>query len=239
MKPPADKAPAATESVKPGADEIASRRPAPESLSLTRAAKRFGLNRHTLRAAVDTGKIRAERIERAGLGPDGVGFLFDPHELQEDLAALPACRYPGCDRFALGASGACEAHGHVFLGLRARGVRRPDIGPKISASKIGKPRPDQSERIKDSLRAGSGAWAVLIDREWRPMKGRTKSRYKGRWAGQAAGKHGGRKRGYSELQAKGIRALKQQDPNLGIRRLAQHSGLTVKQVRAILTAKDD
>lgn len=115
-------------------------------LSLTKAARHFGLNRHSLADAAKRGLVRSRRIEPPGLGRNGVGFLFD--ELQEDLERLPTCRYDGCDRPALGSSGGCEAHGHVFAGARAQGVKRPDIGPAISAAKTGKPRPDWSERLR-------------------------------------------------------------------------------------------
>ncbi len=118
-------------------------------VSLTRAATLAGVNRHTLRAAIEAGRVPAERVERPGLGPSGVGYLIDPRALEN----LPRCRYDGCARgadggpaVALGASGGCEKHGHA---LEAMGKKRPpEVGEKISAAKLGKPRPDQAERMR-------------------------------------------------------------------------------------------
>jgi len=118
-------------------------------VSLTRAAALAGVDRHTLRAAIEAGRVPAERVERPGLGPRGVGYLIDPRALEN----LPRCRYDGCARgadggpaVALGASGGCEKHGHA---LEAMGKKRPpEVGKKISAAKLGKPRPDQAQRLR-------------------------------------------------------------------------------------------
>jgi hypothetical protein len=121
-------------------------------MSASEAAQRFGVNRHTLVAAAQHERVRARRVEAPGLGPNGSGFMFDEDELVEDLERLPMCGYEGCDRPALGPSGGCEAHGHVLAGARARGVKRPDIGPSISEAKRGKPRPDMVAALRDPNR---------------------------------------------------------------------------------------
>jgi len=122
---------------------------AEQKLSATRAAAWAGLNRHALVDAANAGRVPAERVERRGLGPNGVGYLF----VLRDLVNLPRCRYPSCSlgvngapAVALGASGGCEAHGHA---LEAMGKQRsPEIGAKISAAKLGRSRPDQADRMR-------------------------------------------------------------------------------------------
>jgi hypothetical protein len=58
-----------------------------------------------LSAAVQEGRIRCERTA------DG-GYLFNPLELDEDLAAL-TCQYDGCSRVAIGPTGRCRDHRFV------------------------------------------------------------------------------------------------------------------------------
>lgn len=106
----------------------------------------MGVDRHTLVGAFKARRIRGAVDERGY-------YHFDTEELDEDFAALPTCKYVApdatpCDRKAFGESGGCEKHGHVFAGARAAGVKRPDIGPKISAAKTGKLRPDLVEPMR-------------------------------------------------------------------------------------------
>ncbi|MHB8641407.1 MAG: hypothetical protein ACYDA3_00750 [Gaiellaceae bacterium] len=89
--------------------------------------------RVAVRALIKAGRARPRRIPCAITNERCV---FDPDEVETACAAL-ICRYDRCDRVALGSSGGCSEHGHVFEGARAQGVKRPDIGPKISAKKIG------------------------------------------------------------------------------------------------------
>jgi len=63
---------------------------------------------------------------------------LDVAQVERTCAQL-ICHYLGCPRVALGPSGGCSGHAHVFLGNRAKGIKRPDIGPKISAAKMGHP----------------------------------------------------------------------------------------------------
>jgi hypothetical protein len=64
--------------------------------------------------------------------------------------------------------------------------------------------------------------------------GLARQRVIGAREGRRAGRAGGRKRGYTDLQAKGVRRLRESDPSLGVQRLAKQTGLTVWQVRAIV-----
>jgi hypothetical protein len=113
-----------------GAAALSLERRADERLWLGHAARAFGVNRHKLRDAAAAGRVRATVV-------DGRRWLFERSELAEDLERL-LCRYEGCDAVALGASGGCEAHGHVFLGARAAGVERPDVGAKIAEMQRGR-----------------------------------------------------------------------------------------------------
>jgi hypothetical protein len=89
-------------------------------------------------------KVAAPALTRAGKAEPPrltcevtpAGCRFDLEVLEAECAAR-ICRYDGCERLALGESGGCAEHGHVFLGGRAEGVKRPDIGPKISKAKTG------------------------------------------------------------------------------------------------------
>jgi hypothetical protein len=158
-------------------------------ISATEASRRFGVDRHTLVQAFAAGRVRGQRISH-GRGPGGIELLFDPVELERDLNSLPLCLYPGCARRAVGVSGGCEHHGHVFHGRRARGVLRPDIGPKVSAAKSGVERPDARARLRRFWAAKEGS---AFTRGWaRWHGGRVAQRWLGRWEGRAHGHLGGR-----------------------------------------------
>jgi len=86
-------------------------------LSASEVEKTRGINRHSLVDAAKAGRVR-HRGTSNFYGP--TTYLFDPHELQADLERL-RCRHEECAELALGESGACEAHGHVYLGARAHG----------------------------------------------------------------------------------------------------------------------
>lgn len=127
-------------------------------LSLSAAARAFGLNRGTLRGAIEAGTIRAARTDVAG----AVRYAIDAHELAEDLARLPTCRHPGCERRALGPSGGCEAHGHALAGAMAAGVpRSAETRARIGASKRGTARPDAAQRMAAIAEQRRGELAQL------------------------------------------------------------------------------
>jgi hypothetical protein len=88
----------------------------------------------------------------------------------------------------------------------------------------------KSEELRGSWVTGEGAAAGYI----KTKSGRTRQRLFGRWAGQSAGRAAGRKRGYTDLQAKGLLEFSRANPTFGYRRLAKACHLTDKQVRAIL-----
>ncbi|HWQ23899.1 MAG TPA: helix-turn-helix transcriptional regulator [Gaiellaceae bacterium] len=118
----------------------------PRPLSLTRAAQRFGLNPRTLSAAARAGRVRGRLSAKPGAGRYGEVYEFDEAELGEDLAALPACGYAGCDRRALGPSGGCEEHGHIIVwtGQRHSAAARR----RMSEARSGTRRPDAAARLR-------------------------------------------------------------------------------------------
>lgn len=138
----------------------------------------------------------------------------------EDLERLPTCEYEGCEKRALGPSGGCEAHGHVFAGARARGVKRPDIGPKISAAKTGKPRPDMVELMRTAWKTGGAAARASLKR----CGGRARLRWLGRWNAHK----GGHKKG----EKKALRTIDQ-----ALQYVAQKPDITRRQLIETLMLK--
>lgn len=81
---------------------------------LAAAARQAGVNLDSLRRAAEAGRVRAERVDGGrSPAPGHSRFLFDLDELAADLARLPRCGYPGCDRPALSPSGGCDRQGHA------------------------------------------------------------------------------------------------------------------------------
>ena len=78
-----------------------------DRISLHAAASKYGYNRHSLRAAVDEGRIRC--IERQPWGTSDRIHLSE-EQLIEDLARLLPCKSNGCQNRALAASGYCGEH---------------------------------------------------------------------------------------------------------------------------------
>jgi hypothetical protein len=192
-------------------------------LSLTEAEQKFTVNRHTLADAAKAGRVRT-RGSSDFYGATTI--LFHPVELAEDLRRL-TCRHEGCDGFALGASGACEAHGHIYFGGRAAGVKRPDIGPAIAASKIGKPRPDARERLLEHWRTGGAFARGTLELPW--IRGDTRRVWKLRWVPRP-----GRPREWNEGQAAEV--LRLHSIGWGTRAIAERmgDGMTRRKVRYIL-----
>jgi hypothetical protein len=75
------------------------------TVSLHAAARRVGVRTTLLLARVQSGEVRAKRIDRGSR----VEYRLQPHELDEDLARFQ-CRHPGCHNVALGNSGGCREH---------------------------------------------------------------------------------------------------------------------------------
>jgi AraC-like DNA-binding protein len=200
-------------------------------ISATEAARRFDVDRHTLIQALAGGRVRGERISR---GRGGNECLFYPAELEHDLNALTACVYEGCGRRALGASGGCEHHGHVLRGGRARGVPRPDIGPKISAAKQGRERPDARERLRSAWAQPEGSAFTKGWAKWRG--GRVAQRWLGRWSGNLGGRPtlAATDADFADKAAKAIE-LRRANPRLGAREIAKRVGLSRWKVRELLS----
>jgi hypothetical protein len=197
-------------------------------ISASEAERRFGVDRHTLVQAVDAGRVRGERIVRGR----GVEYLFDPAELERDLVSV--CASEGCGRRALGASGGCEHHGHLFLGARARGVQRPDIGPKISAAKRGVDRPDARDRLRAAWAESGGSAFTRGWAKWRG--GRVAQRWLGRWSGNLGGRPSLADTD-ADFAAKAAKAveLRRANPRLGAREIAKRIGLSHWKVRELLS----
>jgi DNA invertase Pin-like site-specific DNA recombinase len=199
-------------------------------ISATEAARRYGVNRHSLVRAVEAGRVRGQRVHH-GRGPGGIEFRFDPAQLEHDLAALPRCEYDGCTRMVLGTSGGCEHHGHVFQGDRARGVARPDIGPKISAAKKGRARPDAGDRLRSAWAAREGS---PFTRGWaRWHGGRIAQRWLGRWDGRAFGHLGGRPKAIA-TEAQSVEIYRLAASGWGRRAIATRLRLSERLVRNAL-----
>jgi hypothetical protein len=120
-------APAASRSVRLGADR---------KVSATRAAEilnerhpQWHIDRKALGEALRAGRVPGNKIGRVN------SFVLE--EL-EPACAVRICPCPECERVALGESGGCERHGHVYLGAGAEGVARPDyVRAKIAKTKTG------------------------------------------------------------------------------------------------------
>lgn len=76
-------------------------------VSLSRAAADRGLERSTLRAAVDAGAIVADRVERSDRR---TRVYFVEANLDAQLEQLPACKADSCEERALAPSGYCTVH---------------------------------------------------------------------------------------------------------------------------------
>src|SRR5439155_10059522 len=94
--------------------------PGPGRISAAQAAKRHHLKLNTLCRAIDAGIVRGRRVE---IGRDRCVRTVDPDELAEDLANLPTCGYPGCERRALAPSGACSGPHARALETKGRNWR--------------------------------------------------------------------------------------------------------------------
>lgn len=145
-------------------------------LSVSEASVALAVNRHSLVDAAKAGRVR-HRGTSNFYGP--TTYLFDRTELETDVARL-RCRHEGCAASAIGESRGCEHHGHLYLGDRAAGVKRPDIGPKIAAAKRGHARPDALERLKASWKTGGAFARAAIEHDW--ITGATRRIWKLRWA---------------------------------------------------------
>jgi hypothetical protein len=76
-------------------------------VTLARAAADRGLERTTLRAAVDAGKVKPDRLERRD---DKTRVYFIEANLDAQLERLPSCKVEGCAEKALAPSGYCTVH---------------------------------------------------------------------------------------------------------------------------------
>lgn len=236
-----------------------------EVLSLAAASEWSGISRETFRALVQSGRLPAYRGRRPptpGRSGTRAGWVITECDLCDFLASCQRCRYPGCARPGVTSTGCCS-RGHAAF-VRMHGKKRPpEVGEKISDARTGVPRgaypPEHREHIQAGLRSYYDSErsepqrkqaSVRMRRSWEIGEGaapaavltkghKTRSKMQGRWAARRVGRVKGRERGYSELQAKGVRALRRREPLFGYPRLAQGTDLTVAQVRAILADAED
>jgi hypothetical protein len=231
-----------------------------ETLTIAQAEREYGISRKALRAAIADGRLEAwnARQHHDRPGRDGDRWRFTREALERFIASCPPCPWPGCDRPGVTAAGRCsQEHSGTLPGTR----RSPETRARISAAKMGQgkgvPKPHtpewdanigegrrafladpersapyrraKSEEMRRAFAIGEGAARAMV-----LTKGpRTRQKMFGRWDGRK----GGRPRGYTELQKKGVLKLKREHPELGRVGLARESGLTEKQVRAILDAE--
>ena len=94
------------------------------TITLVRAARKYGCGAGTLRTLVDRGAIGY--LERR-LYRGGESLIFDVAQLQRDLAGLPHCHVEGCDEPALSPSGYCPAHRYQ-VALQAMVI--PSVGER-------------------------------------------------------------------------------------------------------------
>jgi len=80
------------------------------SAFVERHGKRYGLGKQALRRAIDAGLLPGEKVTGAGVDPHGHVYLVDEAQLLAALAALPRCRFEGCEKPALSLSGGCGRH---------------------------------------------------------------------------------------------------------------------------------
>ena len=99
-------------------------RPA-DKVPLYNAADECGINRKALARAVRAGRVRATRVDEPGRS---ARYHVDLDELRGDLAALPRCRWPGCDQPALLPDDTC--------GTCGGGRRQPRTPPGTVALRV-------------------------------------------------------------------------------------------------------
>jgi hypothetical protein len=100
-----------------------------------------------LRAAIEDGRLDATfgRVApTANVAGNPNRWQIRGSALRAFIASCPECSREGCDKLAIDATGYCRVHARAE---RQRGVRRPGIGPKISAARSGRSfGPHTSER---------------------------------------------------------------------------------------------
>jgi len=253
MKETAGLEPAATGTIVAGQDEL---------VSLAEAMRRTGVPQDSLRGAIDVGKIPASREQRPyepGRFGTRTQLVMRLRDVEEWLASLDSCRYPGCGLPGWSRSGCCS--GPHAIGVQTRGVpRSPEARAKMSATLRGRPRgkhaysqcvairdglsrfwssaagdserASRAERMAGFWRSGEGAPPVVLKLK---ASGTVRSRYFGRWSGRL----GGKPRGYTDEQAAAVLAIRAEQSAWGIRTIHRRAielqiDVSLKQVRAIL-----
>jgi hypothetical protein len=234
-----------------------------DELSIAQAQRLTGISRQALRAAIADGRLEAWPARRRWHDPKrpvpSVRWRTSRDALERFIACCPPCAWPGCGRPGVTPTGRCSLEHKGWVGRRHTAESRA----KMAVAKKGVPlqhAPEWNERIGEAkqrfyddsdrsqanrrqlseqmMRAwetGEGAAGVAVAK----MHGGARSRWRGRWAARKRGRVGGRERGYTDLQAKGVLRCKRENPTLGRHRLAELSGLTERQVRAILDEAAD
>jgi hypothetical protein len=76
---------------------------------------------------------------------------------------------------------------------------------------------------------------IALARVVAPFPGLARKKWGRKWGAFRGGSEGGKQRGYTDHQAREVRTIKQDHPSFGRDAIAGMTGLTAKQVRAILT----
>lgn len=210
----------------------------PGTITAAEASRRYGVKLSTLCRCIADGVIPgAERIRR---GRKWI-YLVDAAQLEAYIAARPQCERPECTKPALVGSRAC-CGGHASALATAGTPKSSVTRGKMSAAKRGRGRPDMVVRWRD------GKWRAVnvvaaADRRaksgYRPYHGATSRR----WKNRANGFRGHRPRAidadpmYLQKRAKVLDARTRQ-PEISERALERLSGLSRRQVRAVLSGTD-
>jgi hypothetical protein len=224
--------------------------------TIASAQRAKGVSRQTLIAAIEDGRLEATngRQRHDQPGRQGDRWRFTEAAWLRFLASCPPCAWPGCDKPGVTPAGRCsrshsgpldrtksaETRAKMSAAKKGqtRGVPRPHtpewdehIGAGIrqfwaDLERSAARRQAKSEELRGHWETGTGAAAGYIATK----SGPTRSRMFGRWAGSK----GGRPRGYSDEEAEAVLELKRQHSEFGRLSLARRTGLTPKQVRAIL-----
>jgi hypothetical protein len=209
----------------------------PGRITAAEAAKQYGVTKlQTLLNAIAAGVVRGRSEALAGRR---IITTVDVVEIAEDLAKLPECLYPGCERQALAPSGACSGPHARALETMGQSWRTREAIAKSADGIRGSPRPDVRERVAlmhaDRIKhqewrlktlKGRGVGAESIRRAQRALGGAR--------ATPAGTRHGGKRPVEAKYPEQAKKALTLRDSGVSLRSIARITGLTKRQVEGVI-----